>query len=136
MARLGFTAPAPRGATLPSTAITYSGRTMFGAVVHGRVDILVKHHLGDAVAVAQIDEDHAAMIAAAVDPAHQDDGLALVGGAQHAAGVGAAKFAQKIQCNREVSISNCLQFGGGRAWRRFRRASGSRCSPVAIFLSA
>jgi hypothetical protein len=45
--------------------------------------------LRDAVAVAQIEEDEVAVIAAAVDPAHEGDGLAGVGGAEFAAGVGA-----------------------------------------------
>ena len=53
------------------------------------VDILVKHHLRQPFAVAEIDEDDAAVIAAAVDPSHQQNGLAFIGGAKRAAGVGA-----------------------------------------------
>ena len=55
----------------------------FGVAVGGQ--LLVEHNLGDAGAVAQIEEDEVAVVAAAVDPAHQDHLLAGVGGAQVAA---------------------------------------------------
>ena len=45
--------------------------------------------LGDAMVVAQIDEQHAAMVALAVNPARQLDGLAGIGAAQLGAIVGA-----------------------------------------------
>jgi len=45
----------------------------------------VEHHLGEAVVVAQVDEDEAAVVATAVDPAGQRDRLPFVGGAQLAA---------------------------------------------------
>ena len=51
--------------------------------------ILVRDDLGDAVMVAQVDEQHAAMVALAMDPARQADGLADIGGSQGAAGMGA-----------------------------------------------
>src|SRR6516225_7249791 len=54
---------------------------LFGAPVNPRAYILVKHHLGDAVAVTQIHENDAAMVPAAVHPAHEHDGLTLIGGA-------------------------------------------------------
>ena len=44
--------------------------------------------LGQAVMVAQIDEQHAAMVALAVDPARQADGRADIGGAQVGAVMG------------------------------------------------
>ena len=93
VAMLGLMVSAVRSATMPSTAITYSARTSSALAVHGGVDVLVEDDLGDAVAVAQVDEDHAAQIAAAMHPAHQKDGLAGVGGAQLAAGVRAAQVA-------------------------------------------
>jgi hypothetical protein len=49
----------------------------------------VQHQLGQAVMVAQVDEDQAAVVALAVDPARQADRIAGVGGPQGAAGVGA-----------------------------------------------
>jgi hypothetical protein len=41
--------------------------------------------------IAQIDEQHTAMIALAVNPARQADGLSNMAGAQGAAGVGTVK---------------------------------------------
>ena len=49
----------------------------------------MQHQLGQPIVVAQVDEDQPAVIALAVDPARQPDGLAGVGGAKRAAGVGA-----------------------------------------------
>ena len=71
------------------------GQYKFGAHARGRfmrfgVVIAVDRDLGDAVAVAQVDEDEAALIAPAVHPAVEDDGRAGVGAPQRAAGVGAA----------------------------------------------
>ena len=53
------------------------------------VVVAVDDDLGDAVAVAEVDEDQAALIAAAVDPAVEDDGGAGVSAPQRAAGMGA-----------------------------------------------
>ncbi len=53
------------------------GAHLLGAAVHRRVDVVVEDHLRDAVAVAQMDEDHAAQVAAAMHPAHQDDASCL-----------------------------------------------------------
>ena len=47
----------------------------------------IGHDLGDPVVVAQVDEQHAAVITLAMDPARQADGLALVRASQRAAGV-------------------------------------------------
>ena len=54
-----------------------------GVAVGG--ELLVEDDLGDAGAVAQVEEDEVAVVAAAVDPAHEDHLLAGVGGAQVAA---------------------------------------------------
>ena len=62
----------------------------FGAAVG------VKDDLRDAIAVAQMNEEHAAQIAAAMHPSHQQGGLAHIGSAQLAAGVRAAQVTQKI----------------------------------------
>ena len=56
-------------------------------------ELFVEHHLGNAAAVAHVEEDQVAVIAAAVDPAHQDHVFAGVGGAQIAAVVGAFQLA-------------------------------------------
>ncbi len=47
------------------------------------------HHLRDAVEVAQVDEEHAAVVALAVGPAAQRDGAAGVGGVEFAASMSA-----------------------------------------------
>ena len=49
----------------------------------------IDHHLGDPVVVAQIDEDHAAVVADTVNPAGEADTLADLGFAELSAGVGA-----------------------------------------------
>ena len=58
-----------------------------------RVDVLMNDGLRVTGAIAHIDEDHGAVIAAAVSPAHQQDGLSGVPGAELAAHVSAAKVA-------------------------------------------
>jgi hypothetical protein len=47
----------------------------------------VTNHLNDAIAIAQVDKGYATMIALAMDPTGQGDGLPYVGGAQFAASV-------------------------------------------------
>ena len=54
----------------------------------------IAHDLGDAVVVAQIDEQHAAMVAHAVHPSGEADGLAHIGLRQ----VGAAVAAVSVHC--------------------------------------
>jgi hypothetical protein len=56
-------------------------------------DLRVENDLRNASAVAQFEEDEIAVVAAAVDPAHQDHLLAGVGGSQIAAHVGAFQIA-------------------------------------------
>jgi hypothetical protein len=56
----------------------------------------VEDDLGDAEAVAEVEEDEAAVVAAAVDPAHEGDGFAGVGRAELAAGVRALKSAEEV----------------------------------------
>ena len=55
--------------------------------------VLIQHNLRNAVAIAQVEEDEVAVIAPAIHPTHQRDGLAGVGGAQFAAGVSALSCA-------------------------------------------
>ncbi len=50
--------------------------------------VRVGDHLGQAVVVAQVDEQEAAVVAHPVDPAGEADGLADVSGAERATGVG------------------------------------------------
>ena len=46
----------------------------------GVVGVGIDHHLREAFAVAQIDEDHAAVVTATVDPTAQGHGLVDMGG--------------------------------------------------------
>ena len=61
-------------------------RAVFGKGL-GVAEVGVKEHLGQALAVAQVDEDEPAKVAAAPDPARERDDLADVRGAQLAAGM-------------------------------------------------
>ena len=68
VARFGLTLP-PRERTVPWTAITPLGAQVAGEPVGGGVHLGIEDHLGEPLAVAQVDEDAAAVVAAAVDPA-------------------------------------------------------------------
>ena len=69
------------------------GARGFGLGVSFGGDFLVEDDLRDAGAVAEVEEDEVAVVAAAVDPAHEGDGLAGVGAAEFAAGVRALERA-------------------------------------------
>ena len=73
----------------PLTARTNSLRTSWASGEHLRV-VGLDDHLRQAVAVAQVQEHLIGIGPVAVDPAVEDDGLADVGLAQLAAGVGAS----------------------------------------------
>jgi hypothetical protein len=66
----------------------YPFRSQLLGVLEGR-RIGIDHHLGEAVVIAQVDEQHSAMVANAVAPAGQTYFLADVACAQGAAGMGA-----------------------------------------------
>ena len=68
------------------------GEGMGGLVIRG-----VGHHLGDAVAVAQVDENQAAVVAVRPRPAHEDDFAADVRGAKRSAMVGSSSFQKLAQ---------------------------------------
>ena len=69
------------------------GTRGFGLGVSFGGDFFVEDNLGDAGAVAEVEEDEIAVVAAAVDPPHEGDGLAGVGAAEFAAGVRALERA-------------------------------------------
>ena len=69
------------------------GTRGFGLGVGLGGDFLVEHDLRDAGAVAEVEEDEIAVVATAVDPAHEGDGFAGVGAAQVAAQVRALEGA-------------------------------------------
>ena len=87
--------------------------------------IRVGHHLGEAVMVAQVDEQHAAMVADAVAPAGEPHLLADVGFAERAAGMGAV--AVHVSGPGESDVAANRRRAGkahaGRALSRRRRAA-------------
>ena len=72
------------------------GAQLAGQGVGLGVDARLEHDLGEAAAVAQIDEHAAAVIAAGGDPAEQHDLLPDVGRAQGAAVVGTFQIFQEL----------------------------------------
>jgi hypothetical protein len=74
------------------------------------------------------------MIAAAMDPAHEHDIRALVGCAENATTVGAAQFAQKIQCNG--GFHKILQFRAAASFAAISSLVRLCCSPVDMSLKA
>ncbi len=85
---LGLIASLSRKRTLPTAATTYSGRTCSPFAWPSGIRLVVKHHLRNSCAVAEVEEDQVAVVAAPVHPAHQHHLLARVGSAQRAAHVG------------------------------------------------
>ncbi len=93
---LGFSSPAARRRTLPLTATTNSGRAASALAMRVAGELLIEHDLGDAGAVAEVEEDEVAVVAAAVDPAHEDDVFAGLFGAEISAHVGAGEVAKEV----------------------------------------
>src|SRR5579872_1436950 len=60
-------------------------------------DLFIKDNLGDAASVAEVEEDEVTVVAAAIDPAHEDNGLTCLGGAQSATHVGAFESTEKVE---------------------------------------
>jgi hypothetical protein len=69
---------------------------LFGFGVRLGLRFLVEDDLNDAGAIANVEEEKIAEVAAAMDPAHDDGGSAGVGGAQGAAVVGALEVVEEI----------------------------------------
>jgi len=67
-----------------------------GLAMGVRGDIRVEDDLDDALAVAQINEDDAAVVAASVHPPHQDHVLPRVGGPEVAAVVRSLDFRDEV----------------------------------------
>ena len=78
---LGFTL-APRLTTLPRTPMQNSQAQRAGELVGLGGEIGLEDDLGQALAVAQVDEHRAAVIAPVVHPAEEDDLLADVRGVE------------------------------------------------------
>ena len=66
---------------------------LFRFLMHGGIEFVVEDDLRHAGAVAKIDEDDLAEVAAAVDPSHEDGFFACVGEAQSPAHMSSFKIA-------------------------------------------
>jgi hypothetical protein len=77
-----------------------------GLGVGQRRGFFVEHHLRDAGAVAEVEEDEVAVVAAAVHPAHQGNGFAGVRDAEIAAAMRALQGAKKVE-SHNPSIVIC-----------------------------
>ena len=95
--------------------MTHSPRTVSAGLKAGESGI--GDDLGHAVVVAQVDEQQAAMVAHAVHPARQADGLADVGLAQVRAGVAA------VAMHGHVLVRALVGAGNARPARKFARKS-------------
>ncbi len=93
-------------------------RTQFLGVLEGRA-VGIGHHLGEAIMVAQVDEQHAAMVADAMHPAGDPDRGANVGLAERAAGVGAITV-------HENQVSQSIRYGNQGDGRRGKAHGGAR----------
>ena len=90
------------------------GAHRFGRLEGGAVGI--GHHLRDAVVVAQVDEQHAAVVAHAMHPARQARGFADIGFAQGAAGVRAVTVQFGLGHGALVSIEDGRELSRKSAW--------------------
>ena len=114
---------ASRSLTVPMTATTYSLRSCSAFSWTSASVSVIEHDLGDAGAVAQVDEDEVAEIAAAVHPSHENGFFARVGCAQCAAGMSSPQVAKKIEHESPLTVRNTA---GGRIVDYKLRALGFR----------
>ena len=96
---LGLVVPSGRWATLPVTRTTSSVRSLRDSSSTRLAGLGGEDHLRLAVAVAEVDEQRAAVVAIRIDPAAQRDLLADVFGPQLTAGMGAKQGASPdVKC--------------------------------------
>ena len=109
--------PSGRGRTRPLMAMTYSLRRMWVVAMRFRRDFRAEHHLREAVAIAQVHEDEAAVVAAILHPAHEAHGLTVVGNGQVVAVMGALPVTQRFDVSGVFLLNihdvffRCLQTG-------------------------
>ena len=89
--------------------------------------------LRDAVAVADVEEHDAAEIADAVDPSHDDDVFAGIGGGQFAAGVGTSESSEGLYAHSMSDVRCPMPDVLRMASATVPRATAC-CSPVFMFL--
>ena len=111
-----LTVSAVRATTWPVRVSTHSERAV-STSGEGRA-VRLDHALGDAVMVAQVDEDQPAMIAAAVDPAGQAHGLADVGLREAGRKYGSDRRAWAKTFEERAGFGGLWGVGQGRAVNR------------------
>ena len=90
---LGLMASLARRRSLPTAAMTYSGRICSPLAWPSGTSSLSRTTWANTGAVAEVEEDEVAVVAAAVDPTHEDYGFSGVGGAQLSAHMSTFKIA-------------------------------------------
>ena len=119
-----FSVPAGRRRTLPVTFSTNSLRTD-SAIVEHLGAIRIADDLRQALAVAQVDEDHAAVVAAAMRPAAQGDDLVDEAGVDLAAVMGTHELYPDERSRRIAAVGLVLR-GHGVAGRAAAAAAPRR----------
>jgi hypothetical protein len=89
------------------------------------VDVGAEDDLGDAAAIAQVDEDAAAVIAAGRDPAHENDFVSDGGGAQLTARVRALEI-------DEEGRRHARDYNAHRHVGKVRAQSAADCTTSAL----
>src|SRR5205807_4901965 len=101
---------------------------LLGFGVRGRLRLFIENHLHDAGAVAHVEKEQIAEVAAPRYPAHDDGVAAFVLGAQFAAVVCALQVAKKIQ-HVSSPCSSGLQ-ARGSLLSLCRKISREKASPL------
>ena len=83
----------------------------FALGVGFRGTFFIEHDLDEPGAVADVEEDEVAVVAAAVDPTHDDDGVFRVRAVDFSAHVRALEGAEEVECHDELYCTD----GCGRA---------------------
>jgi len=103
-------------------------RDLVGGLVEGRIE----DELGDAVAVAEVDEDAVAVVAIGLDPAGQDDVLADIACAQLAAAMGSRVGREELAHGKEGTLPGFAQIGAIPAYMRFSQQLRSDPIPRSV----
>src|SRR5262249_40856407 len=94
--------------------------------------VRLEHHLGEASAVAQVDEYRSAVVAPVVDPAEEDHFLADVLGGELAAAVGALQIADEF--GHVLSSSGAASVNTNTEGGRASKQAGA-CTSAALWQS-
>ena len=100
-ARFAFAVPAGRGRTGPGTLTTHSPPQTLGLAEYGR-GVRIEHDLQQALAVAQVHENHAAMVTATMHPPGHGNGRSDETFVDVAAVMSAHGHGRQIQCRESV----------------------------------